>query len=150
MDCFGAWEPTESSSDAVMLTLFGRKKTEVSMGVNPDSAPPSRLQEISGDDAELQQVMSKLLFLDPKKITTPLDQVLNQASQLESSGNRMRAEIFYRIAGGIALYKLDVDGVRKFFEKASSLAGDSRPEYKIIAKRAQDAVNIAKKFYETA
>ncbi len=94
--------------------------------------------------------MSRLLFLDPKKITTPLDQVLSQASQLESSGSRIRAEVSYRIAGGIALYKQDVDGVRKFFEKASSLAGDSRPEYKTIAKRAEDAVNVAKKYYETA
>ncbi len=145
-----AWKSPESPSDAVMLSLFGRKKTEVSTTVISDSAVPSRLQEITGSDAELQQVMSKLLFLDPKKITTSLDEVLSQASQLESSGSRIRAEISYRIAGGIALFKLDVDGVRKFFEKASSLAGDSRPEYKTIAKRAQDAVNVAKKYYETA
>ena len=144
-----AWKSPESSSDAVMLSLFGRKKTQASTAANSEPAAPSRLQEITGSDAELQQVMSKLLFLDPKKITTPLDVVLSQASQLESSGSRIRAEISYRIAGGIALFKLDVDGVRKFFEKASSLAGDSRPEYKTIAKRAQDAVNIAKKYYET-
>jgi hypothetical protein len=133
-----------------MLNLFGRKKAQAPPTVNSDPAVHSRLQEITGTDAELQQVMSKLLFLDPKKITTPLDQVLSQAAQLESSGSRMRAEISYRIAGGIALYKQDVDGVRKFFEKASSLAGDSRPEYKTIAKRAEDAVNVAKKYYETA
>ncbi len=145
-----AWESPESTSDAVMLGLFGRKKAQASPTVNSDPVVPSRLQEIIGTDAELQQVMSKLLFLDPKKITTPLDQVLNQASEQESSGSRMRAEVSYRIAGGIALYKQDVDGVRKFFEKASSLAGDSRPEYKTIAKRAEDAVNVAKKYYETA
>ena len=132
-----------------MLSLFGRKKTQTSPTANSESAVPSRLQEITGVDTELYQVVSKLLFLDPKKITTPLDEVLNQASQQESSGSRMRAEISYRIAGGIALFKLDVDGVRKFFEKASSLAGDSRPEYKTIAKRAQDAVDVAKKYYET-
>lgn len=140
----------ESTSDAVMLSLFGKKKAQASPIVNSDSPLLNRLQEITGTDTELQQVMSRLLFLDPKKITTPLDQVLSQASQLESSGSRIRAEVSYRIAGGIALYKQDVDGVRKFFEKASSLAGDSRPEYKTIAKRAEDAVNVAKKYYETA
>ena len=136
-------------SDAVMLSLFGRKKTQAST-VNSESALLSKLQDVTGSDAELYLVMSKLLFLDPKRITTPLDEVLKQASQLESSGSRMRAEVWYRIAGGIALYKQDVDGVRKFFEKASSLAGDSRPEYKTIAKRAEDAINVAKKYYEIA
>ncbi len=133
-----------------MLGLFGRKKPQASPTLNSDSEALSKLQEITGSDAELYQLMSKLLFLDPKKITTPLDEVLIQATQLESSGSRIRAEVSYRIAGGIALYKQDVDGVRKFFEKASSLAGDSRPEYGRIAKRAQDAVNVAKKYYETA
>lgn len=132
-----------------MLSLFGRKKTQAST-VNSESALLSKLQDVTGSDAELYLVMSKLLFLDPKRITTPLDEVLKQASQLESSGSRMRAEVWYRIAGGIALYKQDVDGVRKFFEKASSLAGDSRPEYKTIAKRAEDAINVAKKYYEIA
>ncbi len=133
----------------MMLGLFGRKKTEAPT-VNPESEALSKLQEITGSDTELYQLMSKLLFLDPKKITAPLDEVLNQAAQLESSGSRIRAEVSYRIAGGIALYKQDIDGVRKFFEKASSIAGDSRPEYGNIAKRAQDAVNVAKKYYETA
>lgn len=133
-----------------MFTLFGRKKTQGAATVNSESAMLSKLQDVTGSDAELYQVMSKLLFLDPKRITTPLDEVLKQASQLESSGSRMRAEVWYRIAGGIALYKQDVDGVRKFFEKASSLAGDSRPEYKTIAKRAEDAINVAKKYYEIA
>ena len=131
-----------------MLGLFGRGKLKASTAV--DAEPVStRLKEIVGSDAELYQVMSKLLFLDPKKITMPLDEVLKQASQMESSGSRMRAEVLYRIAGGIALYKQDSESVRKFFEKASSIAGDSRPEYKTIAKRANDAVNVAKKYYES-
>ncbi len=92
--------------------------------------------------------MFRLLFLDPKKITTSLEEALSQASQLESSGNKIRAETWYRIAGGIALYKGEPDAVTKYFEKASSIAGDSRPEYKTIAKRSLEAVAIAKKYYE--
>lgn len=110
----------------------------------------TRLQEIVGGDGELYQVMSRLLFLDPKKITTPLESAVSQAAAFESSGNKIRAEVWYRIAGGISLYRGDVEGVRKFFEKASSIAGDSRPEYRTILKRAAEAVSIAKKFYEVA
>ncbi len=132
-----------------MITLFGRKKDVPSPGVNNQSASLSRLQELTGSDPELYQVMSRLLFLDPKKITTSFEEALRQASELESSGNKLRAETWYRIAGGIALYRADPDGVRKYFEKASSIAGDSRPEYKTIAKRSEEAVEIAKKYYES-
>ncbi len=131
-----------------MLGLFGRGKAQASPKADPEPMS-SRLQEIAGSDTELYQAMSKLLFLDPKKITMPLEEVLSQASQMESSGSRIRAEVLYRIAGGIALYKQDSEGVRKFFDKASSIAGDSRPEYKTMAKRAEDAVNVAKKYYES-
>lgn len=94
--------------------------------------------------------MSRLLFLDPKKITTSLEDAVKQATTFESAGNKTRAEVWYRIAGGIALYRGDAESVRKFFEKASSIAGNSKPEYKTAATRANDAVGIARKYYENA
>lgn len=132
------------------IALFGKKKPNTAPTGNSEPPMATRLQEIVGGDGELYQVMSRLLFLDPKKITTPLESAVNQAAEFESSGNKIRAEVWYRIAGGISLYKGDVEGVRKFFEKASSIAGDSRPEYRTILKRAAEAVSIAKKFYEVA
>src|SRR6266496_3130925 len=139
--------------DQLMLGLFGRKKTQTSTAGNPPvSLEPillSKLQEITGSDAEMYQSLSRLLFLDPKKITTSLEDALSQATSFDSSGSKTRAEVWYRIAGGIALYRGDVESVRKFFEKASSIAGNSRPEYKTIASRSQDAVNLARKFYES-
>ena len=92
--------------------------------------------------------MSKLLFMDPKRITIPIEEAVSQASKFESMGDRSRAEVWYRIAGGIALYRGDLEGVRKFFQKASTFAGDSRMEYKTITARPEDAVNIARKYYE--
>ena len=108
----------------------------------------NRLQEITGNDDEMYRAMSRLLFLDPKRITMTLEDAAAQASSFEASGNKTRAEVWYRIAGGICLYKGDVDGVRKFFEKAASIVGDSRPEYKTVASRASDAVALARKYYE--
>jgi hypothetical protein len=135
-----------------MLGMFGRKKNQTSTAGNPSGNPEpiilSRLQEITQNDAEMYQSLSRLLFLDPKKITTSLDDAVSQANTFESMGNKTRAEVWYRIAGGIALYRGDAESVRKFFEKASSIAGNSRPEYKTIASRSNDAVNFARKFYE--
>ncbi len=136
-----------------MLSLFGKKKTQPSPAENlTENQEPmvlSKLQEITVGDDEMYRSLSRLLFLDPKKIITSLEDAVSQATAFDSTGNRTRAEVWYRIAGGIALYRGDQDGVRKFFEKASLIAGDRRPEYKTMASRSQDAVNLARKFYES-
>ena len=136
-----------------MLGLFGKRKNRPSpTGNPPENQEPlvlSKLQEITIGDAEMYQSLSRLLFLDPKKITTSQEDAVSQATTFDSNGNKTRAEVWYRIAGGIALYRGDQESVRKFFEKASTIARDRRPEYKTIASRSEDAVNLARKFYES-
>jgi len=136
-----------------MLGLFGKKKNQPpptgSPLENQEALVLSKLQEITVGDAEMYQSLSRLLFLDPKKITTSLEDAVSQATTFDSNGNKIRAEVWYRIAGGIALYRGDPEGVRKFFKKAASIAGEGRPEYKTITSRSQDAVNLARKFYES-
>lgn len=110
----------------------------------------SRLQELSGRDEELYRALSHLMFLDPNKIKSPIENVLGEAKDFEIKGNGLRAELNYRIAGGISLYRGDVEGVRKYFSKAASLAGDARPEYGTMAKRADEAITIARKYYENS
>src|SRR5438552_16025393 len=135
-----------------MLGLFGKKKNQTSpIGNPPENQEPlvlSKLQEITVGDAEMYQSLSRLLFLDPKKIMTSLEDAISQATSFDSSGNKTRAEVWYRIAGGIALYRGDSEGVRKFFEKAASISGNAKPEYKTAAGRAQEAVLVAGKYYE--
>ncbi len=110
----------------------------------------SQLKELCGEDNELYIALSHLLLLDPKKIQTPIENFLDEARDYETKGNPLRAEVAYRIAGGVSLYKGGLDGVRTYFSKAASFSGDSRPEYRVVAKRADEAVSIAKKFYETS
>ncbi len=128
--------------------LFGKKKDPTEAATNPEPSALTRLQEITGKDEEMYRSMSRLLFMDPKKITTSSEEAVSQATKFEANGNKIRAEIWYRIAGGIELYKGDIEAVRKFFEKANSISGGSKPEYKTIASRAQEAVSIAGKYYE--
>ena len=131
------------------LGIFGKKKSSSATDPNPETPAPSRLQEITGTDSEMYQLLSRLLFLDPKKIMTSLEDAVSEASTFEKSGNRIRAEVWYRIAGGISLYRGDGDAVRTFFEKAASIAGTARPEFKIAAARSEEAVSLAKKYYES-
>src|SRR5947208_15224380 len=126
-----------------MLGLFGKKKNQPSpAGGSLENQEPlvlSKLQEITVGDAEMYQSLSRLLFLDPKKIITTLEDAVNQATAFDSTGNKTRAEVWYRSAGGIALYRGDPAGARKFFEKASSTAGDRRPDYETTASTSQGA-----------
>ena len=110
----------------------------------------NRLQELCGGDNELYRALSNLMFLDPKKITMSLENILNEAHDFELKGNNIRAEVGYRIAGGVSLYKGDLEGVRTYFSKASSFARDSHPEYGTLAKRADEAVSVARKYYESS
>ena len=132
------------------MFLFGRKKAAASPVSIVQISEASRLQELCGGNEELYQALSSLMFLDPKKILTSFENVLNEAREFEEKGNKLRAEVSYRVAGGISLYKGDVEGVRTHFSKAASFAGNSHPEYKTIAKRADEAVSVAKKYYENS
>jgi hypothetical protein len=127
---------------------FGKPKQKDLAETSAESVVANRLKELCGGDGDFYGAMSRLMFLDPKKITTPLDRVLGDAQGFEAQGDRLRAEVAYRIAGGISLYKADLDGVKKYFEKAASFAGDSHPEYQVLLKRSSDAVNVARKYYE--
>lgn len=130
------------------LGLFGKRKAPDEKVGSPEPAVLSRLQEIAGNDSEIYTVMSRLLFIDPGKVTTSLEDAASQAASFEAAGDKTRAEVWYRIAGGISLYKGDVEGVRKFFEKAASFPGNSKKEYAIAASRSQEMVSIARKYYE--
>ena len=130
------------------LGLGKPKQKEQSEPTAPESVIANRLRALSGDDADLYEAMSHLMFLDPKKILIPLDAVLKEAQDNEAQGNKLRAEVMYRIAGGISLSRGDTDGVNKYFSKAASFAGDSHPEYQTILKRINQAMTIARKYYE--
>ncbi len=128
---------------------FGKpKQKDPPPGATSETLPTNRLRELCGGDDDLFNAMSRLMFLDPKRIMSPLDRVLSEAQSYEAQGNKLRAEVEYRIAGGISLYRGDLDGVNKYFSKAASFAGDSHREYKIILKRSSEAVAVARKYYE--
>jgi hypothetical protein len=107
-----------------------------------------RLHELASGDEELYQALSRLMFLDPAKIKTPLERLVSEAQDFENKGDRLRAELDYRIAGSIALYKGDADALKTYFSKASAMTRDPRPEYDTLIKKSTQAVNVAKKFYE--
>ena len=134
--------------------LFRKKKNSEGFGGSAQNESPnpnivSKLQELSGNNTALYTALARLLFLDPKKISAPLETHLTEAQDYETKGEKLRAELAYRIAGAIALYKGDADAVQRYFTKALALANSSRPEYKMLTEHSSDAVAIAKRYYES-
>ena len=133
--------------------MFGRgkkKPADLPQPATPEVNVPSRLRELCGPDEEMYAALSRLMFLDPKKIVSPLETILTEAQDHESKGNRLKAEVGYRIAGSLSLWKGDAEGVRNYFAKALMFASEARPEYRTLAKRGDEAVGIARKYYETS
>lgn len=134
--------------------LFRKKRNSDSLGGSAQNESPnptmvSKLQELSGNNTEMYAALARLLFLDPNKITAPLETYLTEAHDFETKGEKLRAELAYRIAGAIALYRGDADAVQRYFSKALALANSSRPEYKMLAEHSSDAVAVAQRYYES-
>ncbi len=131
--------------------LFRKKKSE-SSDSTPESlkvSPGSRLLELCNGDTELYQSLARILIVDPKRVTVPIDSFLAEAQEDEAKGDKLRAELAYRIAGALALFKGDKEGVQKYFQKALSLATTSRQEYKTLAQHPANAVEVARRYYES-
>ncbi len=110
----------------------------------------SKLMDLCDGNTELYQSLARILILDPRRITVPLESFVADGQDQETKGDNLRAELAYRIAGALALYKGDKEAVQKYFEKALSLASASRPEYKMLSQHAGDAVDVARRYYESA
>jgi len=117
------------------------------LGNTPEAVMASRLMDLTGGNTELYQALARLLILDPKKINIPLETFLIEAQDFETQGNKLRAEVAYRVAGALSLFQGDTEGVRKYFSKALTIAGNSRGEYKMLMDHLDDAVAVAKRYY---
>jgi hypothetical protein len=116
-------------------------------GNTPEAVMASKLTELCAGDTELCQALARLMILDPKKINIPLETFLTEGQEFETQGNKLRAEVAYRVAGALSLFQGDTEGVRKYFGKALTIAGNSRGEYKTLMDHLDDAVAIAKRYY---
>jgi hypothetical protein len=133
-----------------MLRRKQHNSVPVSLGNTPEAVMASKLTELCAGDTELCQALARLMILDPKKINIPLETFLTEAQDFEAQGNKLRAEVAYRVAGALSLFQGDAEGVRKYFGKALMIAGNSRGEYKTLVDHLDDAVSVAKRYYDSA
>ncbi len=127
-----------------ILDIFRREKEKEAEMVEEEEEM-SGLEEICIDDKEVYQALRGVMFLDPRKIDTPMKEAVEKAKDFEKEEDNLRATTWYEIAGGLALYEGDVKKVKKYFGKCVELSPDR--EYPILGV-PERAVNKAQEYYQ--
>lgn len=128
-----------------MARLFKRGKKEEKVKEHVGKVEVTDLEKICGDDKKVCDALWHTMFYDPRKIHATLEDAAKKAAEFEMNGDNEKARIWYHVAGGLALWKSDVAGVKQYFSKCATLAPDM--DYKAITKIPEKAVEKAQEFY---
>jgi len=105
---------------------------------------PTELEKLCESDTEVLEALTETMFLYPNKITFSIEDALANAKKMEKEGDTLRAAIWYRIAGGLAIYKGDISKVKEYFDKYSKLTG----KHLKILEIPEKVVKKAQEYYE--
>lgn len=121
-----------------------RKKKEKKTNVEAVKTM-TELEQLCGDDKETYEALLNTMFLDPRKIETPMKDAAKKAKKFEKEKEPLRAKIWYEIAGGLAIYEEDVKKVTEYFSKCEKLSPETK--YPIL-KNPEKAVAKAQEYYK--
>jgi len=129
------------------LKLFKRRKEkEEKMDIGNEVGSETigtELKDLCSEKPELYEALKDFMFLYPEKIDIKLEDAVKNAEKFEKSKDTLRAAVWYKIAGGLALYKGDVSKVEKYITKYAELT-NCVPK---ILKFAEEAVKKAQEYY---
>jgi hypothetical protein len=122
-----------------LLDRFRRKKK--------GSEKPRQLTELEllcGDDKEAYEALLNTMYLNPKKLGVTMKEAAENAKKAEKEKDFVKANLWYRIAGGLAIYEGNVKKVVEYFGECQKISGAPYPILKIPEK----AVAIAQEYYK--
>ena len=119
-----------------------RRKKEDEKGIKEQM---TELQQLCGDDKETYEGLVNTMFLNPSKIDTKMEDAAENAKKSEKAKDLVKARTQYEVAGGLALYKGDVDKVVEYYSQCQRISPDK--EYQIL-KNPEKAVAIAQEYYK--
>lgn len=117
--------------------MEGKKTTETTEML-------TQLEQLCGNDKQTYEALHHVMFLDPRKVETPLKEAIEKAKSFEKDEDLGRARIWYDIAGGLAIYEGNVEKVAELFSESERISGMKYP----ILSNTERAVAKAQEFYE--
>lgn len=128
------------------------KKTEEKAEEKAEEQPTKQvetvatsLESICSDDREAYEALYHTMLLDPRKTEVTMKEAEEKAKDFEKKGDTLKAKIWYELAGGLAIYKLDVKNVKKYFSKCAKLSPNT--SYPIL-KIPERALAKAQEYYQ--
>jgi len=129
-----------------LLNLFRRRKKREKEELEVESTKlMTELEHLCGDDKETYEALLDTMFLDPRKIETSMKEAAENARRFEKEKNFVKANVWYKIAGGLAIYEGNVKKVVEFFGECERISPSTK--YSII-KNPERAVTKAHEYYE--
>jgi hypothetical protein len=117
-----------------------RKKTRTE-----PTKPMTELEQICRNDKETYEALFSTMFLDPRKIETPMKEAADNAKKFEKAKDFVKARVSYEIAGGLAIREGDVKKVVEYFTAAEKVSPGT--SY-VILKNPEKAVAKAQEYYK--
>lgn len=101
------------------------------------------LAQICGSDLETYQALS-YMFLDPRKIDVSTKQAADKAKNAEKEKDFPSAQMWYEVAGGLAIYEGDTKKVVEYYGGAERVSGKKY----LILINPDKAVAKAQEYYK--
>jgi hypothetical protein len=129
-----------------LLDMFRRKKKNAE---SEEKAPLKQktlteLEQLCGDDKEVYEMLLNTMFLDPKKVGVTMKEAAENARKFEKEKDSIKANVWYKVAGGLAIYEGNVKKVIEYFSESQRISGVSYP----ILKEPERAVAKAQEYYK--
>lgn len=105
----------------------------------------TELEQLCGDNKETYEALCHTMFLDPRKIGTPMKEAAENAKKSEKEKDFVKARVWYEVAGGLAIYEGNVKKVVEFFTECEEISPDIT--YTIL-KNPEKAVEKAQEYYK--
>jgi hypothetical protein len=129
-----------------LLDIFKRKKKEQESEVKTmaEQKTQTELENLCGGDKEVYEMLLDTMLLDPRKVGVTMKEAAENAKRFEKEKDLIRANIWYRVAGGLAIYEGNVKKVAEYFSESQRL---SDTNYSIL-KDPEKAVAKAQEYYK--
>lgn len=126
--------------------LFGGKEKKGELQKPEEKKTLTDLELICGDEKEVYEALSEAMLLHPRRKTESMEEAARAAEKFKEAGDIRNAVMWFRVAGGLAIYKGNVEKVRKFFTECQQLSGEPYPIIKIAKKAVQKAQEYYQKY----
>jgi len=121
--------------------LFRRKEKVSEVEGNSEK---TELEVVCANDPEALEALRNVMFLDPRRINLSPEEAAAKAREFEKANDSLMAWVWYRIAGGLAIYEGDVAKVKRYFTKCAEV--NPNADLKIL-KIPDRAVKKAQEYY---